>query len=94
MISNFNSKFFSLDKLKTQSLMLDINYQLVIVKKFDKMQSAMSYLEGIKSLKSVRDYLGVSEYEYFIISSNNFKSFYKDKSLDKYLVYFEDKYFN
>ena len=42
--------------------------------------------------EELKELLGTSDYEHFIISSSNFKAFYKDKSLDKYVVYFEGTY--
>ena len=72
--------------------MLNIDYQLIIVKPFKNGNSALKYLEAIKNTEELKELLGTSEYEHFIISSSNFKTFYKDKSLDKYVVYFEGVY--
>ena len=91
-VSNFNNLFYKLSAYKTQSLMLNLDYQLIIVKTFDREKSATSYLEAIKELEELKELMGRSEYEQFIISSSNFKTFYKEKSLDKYLVYYEGKY--
>ena len=91
-ISNFNSLFYKLNAYKTQSLMLNLDYQLIIVKAFDREKSATSYLQAIQDLQELKELMGRSEYEHFIISSSNFKTFYKEKSLDKYLVYYEGKY--
>ena len=91
-ISNFNSLFYKLNAYKTQSLMLNLDYQLIIVKTFDREKSATSYLQAIQELQELKELMGRSEYEHFIISSSNFKTFYKEKSLDKYLVYYEGKY--
>ena len=91
-VSDFNRKFYNIKEYKTQSLMLNIDYQLIIVKPFKNGNSALKYLEAIKNTEELKELLGTSEYEHFIISSSNFKTFYKDKSLDKYVVYFEGVY--
>ena len=91
-VSDFNRKFYSVNGYKTQSLMLNIDYQLIIVKPFENGNTALKYLEAIKNTEKLKVLLGTSEYEHFIISSSNFKAFYKDKSLDKYVVYFEGTY--
>jgi len=91
-ISDFNRLFYKINSYKTQSLMLNLDYQLIIVKTFDREKGATSYLEAIKELQELKELMGRSEYEHFIISSSNFKAFYKEKSLDKYLVYYEGKY--
>ena len=91
-VSDFNRKFYNIKEYKTQSLMLNIDYQLIIVKPFENGNSALKYLEAIKNAEELKELLGTSDYEHFIISSSNFKAFYKDKSLDKYVVYFEGVY--
>ena len=91
-ISDFNSAFYNTEMYKTQSLMLNLDYQLIIVKTFDKSTRALKYLDAIKEEENLKNLLGRSDYEHFIISSSNFKTFYKEKSLDKYLVYFEGTY--
>ena len=91
-VSDFNRKFYNINEYKTQSLMLNIDYQLIIVKPFENGNIALKYLEAIKNTVELKELLGSSDYEHFIISSSNFKAFYKDKSLDKYVVYFEEAY--
>ena len=91
-VSDFNRKFYNINEYKTQSLMLNIDYQLIIVKPFENGNTALKYLEAIKNAEALKELLGTSDYEHFIISSSNFKAFYKDKSLDKYVVYFEGTY--
>jgi hypothetical protein len=91
-VSDYNSKYYDVEAYKTQSLMLDLDYQLIIVKTFDKSREAMKYLNAIKEHTDLNVLLTFAEYEHFIISSTNFKAFYKDKSIDKYVVYFEDAY--
>ena len=91
-VSDFNRKFYNIKEYKTQSLMLNIDYQLIIVKPFENGNLALKYLEAIKNAEELKELLGTSDYEHFIISSSNFKAFYKDKSLDKYVVYFEGVY--
>ena len=91
-VSDFNTKFYKREMYKTQSLMLNLDYQLIIVKTFDKSSRSLKYLDAIKEDESLKSILGRSDFEHFIISSSNFKTFYKDKSLDQYLVYFEGTY--
>ena len=93
-VSDFSSKFYNINGYKTQSLMLNIDYQLIIVKTFKNANKALSYLGGIKNNIELKELLGTSDYEHFIISSSNFKTLYKDKTLDKYVVYFEGMYLN
>ena len=91
-LSDFNSKYYKTEKYKTQSLMLNLDYQLLIVKTFDKAKPSLKYLNAVKDLEELNTLLGRAEYDHFIISSSNFNVFYKAKSLDQYLVYFEGMY--
>jgi hypothetical protein len=92
ILSDYNKKFYNTEMYKTQSLMLNLNYQLIIVKSFENSNTSLKYLEAIKELDELKSILGRSDFEHFIISSSNFKVFYKNKSLDQYLVYFEDAF--
>ena len=91
-LSDFNTKYYQTEMYKTQSLMLNLDYQLLIVKTFDNAKNAVKYLDAVKELENLNTLLGRADHEHFIISSSNFKAFYKDKSLDQYLVYFEAMY--
>ena len=91
-MSNFNNKYYSLNLYKTQSLMLDLDYQMIIVKTFEKSSTAKKYYQSVNNALDIKKELGLSEYEHFIISSSNFKTLYKEKSLTEYIVYFESKY--
>ena len=92
ILSDYNKKFYNTEMYKTQSLMLNLNYQLIIVKSFENSNTSLKYLEAVKELYELKSILGRSDFEHFIISSSNFKVFYKNKSLDQYLVYFEDAF--
>ena len=92
VVSDFNRDFYKTNGYKTQSLMLNLDYQLIIVKTFDGERTASNYLEALKNTPPLKELISLSDYEHFIISSSNFKTFYNEKSLDKYLVYFEEKY--
>ncbi|MDG1849878.1 MAG: tetratricopeptide repeat protein [Flavobacteriales bacterium] len=92
VLSDFNREFYKTEGYKTQSLMLNMDYQLIIVKKFDAENPATRYLEAVKNSTQLKELILLSDYEHFIISSSNFKTFYNEKSLDKYMVYFEEKY--
>jgi tetratricopeptide (TPR) repeat protein len=93
-ISDYNLEYHQLEQLNTQSLMLNLDYQLIIVRKFSNSEEALLYYDALKNLETLSPLLGLSEYEHFIISSNNFSDFYKDKKLDEYIVYFENRYLN
>ena len=56
----------TISEYKTQSLMLDIDYQLIIVKPFENGNSALKYLEAIKNTEELKELLGTSDYEHFI----------------------------
>jgi hypothetical protein len=72
--------------------MLDLDYQMIIVKTFDKSSSAKKYYQAVSNGLDLKKELGLSEYEHFIISSSNFKTLYKEKSLTEYILYFKAKY--
>jgi hypothetical protein len=65
---------------------------MIIVKTFEKSSTVKKYYQAVNNGLDIKKDLGLSEYEHFVISSNNFKTLYKEKSLSEYIVYFEAKY--
>ncbi|MCD4747068.1 MAG: tetratricopeptide repeat protein [Bacteroidales bacterium] len=91
-ISDFNSKFYKLDNLTINSLMLDNDRQIITVGNFKNAEKAYIYYTTI--LKNQYVFSGLSEEDYlgFAISLDNYPIFYKDKDVDRYMKFFEIKY--
>ena len=91
-LSDFNSKYFSLMRLKTKSLMLNKNETIITVGNFKNTDEALNYYTALQNDEYVLS--GIEEEEYFLfpISTSNYPLFYRDKNIGAYKTFFEKNY--
>ncbi len=93
-ISNFDMDFFSMDNFNVTTVVLDKGVHLISVKSMDNYTKAMDYYTTIAANPDVFKEMNKSDYQYFVISSDNFVNFYKDKDVERYMKFFTDNYLN
>jgi tetratricopeptide (TPR) repeat protein len=92
-ITDFNQKFYSLEELQVNSLLLDNTIEMVTVNNFDDGQKAVDYLKAIRASKYVFTRLeSVGQYNDFAISIENYPIFYRNKNTTQYIRFFEKNY--
>ncbi len=91
-ITDFNAKFFSNDNLKTKTIFLDPDNQMVMVNGFSNSTEAMVYYNTVLNQKILVSYLVDREFMNFVISTENFQPFYRDKKVEKYVEFFKRNY--
>lgn len=87
-ISDLNAESFSTKDLTIATIFLDINHQLLSVKKFVGKKDAMDYYNFFKEKKEAFASLEAGTFQTFIISAENYSIFYKDKNLKDYQEFF------
>lgn len=87
-LSDLNEDSFSTEELTISSVFLDIAHQLVSVKSFDGKAQAMNYYNFFKENKAAFADLEAGTYQSFIISAENYTTFYKDKNIEEYQQFF------
>lgn len=90
--SDHNLKMYSLDKLIVNSLFLDEKREVINVARFENKDKAMDYYLSVKNNKSVTSKIKNGDFQHFVISANNYSAFYKNKDVDKYLLFFNQYY--
>ena len=60
------------------------------VEEFSNKKDAIQYFKQISADPEVLK--GISNYQHFVISGDNYKSFYYDKDVNKYLKFFNKNY--
>ncbi len=91
-ISNFNIDFFRMNSYNVSSVILNEDIQIVTVKNFDNAKKAVAYFETVMAnLGYFKEIEGVN-YRHFVISSDNFTTFFKDQDLNKYMKFFTKQY--
>ncbi len=91
-ISDFNTKYYSLNNLSISNVYLDDKKQLITVTSFENKEKAMLYYNAIKQSKEVFIEVDPSQLTQVIISVENYGTFYKDKNKEKYLEFFNEAY--
>jgi tetratricopeptide (TPR) repeat protein len=91
-ISDFNQKYFSLESLTVNSMVLNNKYYLVTVGNFTNSTKAQDFFNLIVLDEYVYSDLKPGTFDNFVISTENFGAFFKDKDLDGYRKFFADNY--
>lgn len=91
-ITDFNKKFFKTSRLKTKSVLMGRNYQLITVSNFKSASEAISFYRNIGSQKVLNPFLKGPKFQHFVISSDNFPKFYSNQKIAEYMEYFEKNY--
>jgi len=93
-ISDFNTKYYSIENLSITNILLDKTTHFVMVGNFETIQDAMRYYNAISQNEYVFSNLENAEYNGFVIAKDNYPVFYKDKDVKKYLAFFKENYLN
>lgn len=91
-ITDFNKKFFGIDRLKTKSILMGRDHQIITVSNFKNSARAMDFYRNIKAQKVLDPYLKGPKHQHFVISSDNFPKFYSTQKINEYMEYFEKNY--
>ncbi|MBP1630147.1 MAG: tol-pal system protein YbgF [Bacteroidetes bacterium] len=94
LFSDFNSKYYPSDNLKLTSLLFTMSQQMITVNKFEDIEKAMTYFNSIISTNEVLKDIDPSSFKHFIISSQNYPTFYNRKNIPAYLKFFRIFYLN
>jgi tetratricopeptide (TPR) repeat protein len=91
-ISDVNGQTYSIQQLAVSSVFLDATHQIVSVKTFAGKAKAMDYYNFMKGNQFVYSDLEAGTYQTFIISSENYSIFYKDKNINEYKQFFTQNF--
>ena len=96
-ISDYNKKFYKLEKLRITPLFLGNDPQnrkpMIVIRRFKNKGSAMQYYEGIQSnmTEFIKDDEGIP-FNIFAVSQNNYREILRSKSIDGYKDFFDVNY--
>lgn len=92
-LSNLNAESFSTDGVQISNVFLDTDHQLVTVKIFDGKEKAMNYYNFMKDpSRHAFDDLEAGTFTSFIISAENYTTFYKEKNIEEYQDFFSKNF--
>jgi len=73
-------------------VILDNNWQMISVSNFADMKKTLDYYNGIRINDYVFSKMQPDDFRQFIISSDNYPIFYKNKDIETYLKFFNKYY--
>lgn len=91
-LSDFNLKNYSNSKLQVASLFIDEKNQIITVGNFESKSIAKKYFDNIQLNKNIFFEPIKGKYTDFIITTDNYTIFFKDKKLDSYLKFYNANY--
>jgi hypothetical protein len=91
-ITDYITKNFSTDNLSINAIVLDGGWQMVTVSSFRNMEKAMNFYNTIKADAYVFANLEEPTYKQFLISTENYPIFYREKNTEAYVKFFKRKY--
>ena len=91
-VTDFITRNYSTDNLSINTIVLDGGWQMITVSSFRNMDKAMNFFNAIKVDTYVFAKLEEPGYKQFLISTENYPIFYRDKNSDAYIKFFKRKY--
>jgi len=91
-LSDYNLKYYSLEQLNINSLVLDNQHYLISIGNFNNSAKAKDYLDAISASEYVYADLKEGTFYNFVISTENYPIFFKEKDIGGYSKFFEKNY--
>ena len=66
--------------------------QIIIVKSFNNLTKGLDYLSTIRNNKKIKELASKESSKHFLISVENFPTFYKEKNIAEYQRFFDNNY--
>ena len=94
LYSDHNASLFKLDKLSVNSMYLNTDQQMITVNRFDNKNKAMDYYNTVRNNPAIMAKLVPAEINHFVVSANNYTTFYRLKDINQYMDFFSKNYLN
>jgi hypothetical protein len=91
-ISDFNQKYYSIERLTVNSMVLDNQHYIITVGNFTNSFKALDYFNLISIDEYVYSDLNSGTYDNFVISTENYGTFFKEKDIEDYRKFFAKNY--
>ena len=90
-VSDYLMRYHKLDNLKSSSVILNNQYEMVSVVAFSDCNKALDFYENAVINQYIYAGLPPDAYHHFVISQENYPTFYKSKNIDAYIYFFNTK---
>jgi hypothetical protein len=91
-LSDYNIKYYSIADLKINSLVLDNEHYMVTIGNFNNAAKSIDYYDAITISEYIYADLKPGTFYNFVISTENYPIFFKEKDIGGYKKFFEENY--
>jgi hypothetical protein len=91
-LSDYNIKYYSIADLKINSLVLDNEHYLITIGNFNNAAKAKDYYDAIVASDYIYADLKPGTFYNFVISTENYPIFFKEKDIGGYSKFFDKNY--
>jgi tetratricopeptide (TPR) repeat protein len=91
-LSDYNVKYYSLEGLNINSLVLDNQHYLITIGNFNNATKAKDYFDAITASDYIFADLKQGSFYNFVISTENYPVFFKEKDIGGYSKFFDKNY--
>ena len=92
VVSDFNTKEITDAVFEISALLLGKDYHIIMIKYFENAKEAMEYYYLFQQNQGISGELQKTDYKIMLITSENFKDFYKNSDIEGYYRFFLKNY--
>ena len=93
-LADFNTLYYSNSGYKVNAILFTDTSQLITIHKFATEAEAMNYYRHLQQEESPLRLYADADHREFIVSTQNYATFYNRKNIDAYMAYFRKYHLN
>jgi hypothetical protein len=91
-INAYNDSLFASNNLNTMAMLFTMTKQMISVRQFENKEKAMEYYQAMNSENSPLVKYDTKNFQHFVISTQNYPTFYNRQNIEAYLKFFKLMY--
>jgi hypothetical protein len=91
-INAYNDSLFAQNNLNTMAMLFTMTKQMISVRQFENKEKAMEYYQAMNSENSPLVKYDTKNFQHFVISTQNYPTFYNRQNIEAYLKFFKLMY--
>ena len=93
-VNSYNDSLFADNKLNTMAMLFTMTKQMLSVRQFENKEQAMNYYNSMQADSSPLSSYDRNSFVHFVISTQNYPTFYNRQNIEAYLKFFKLMYLN
>jgi len=90
-VSDYVLRYHKFDNLSSKNLVLNDSCEMITVSSFPDCNKALDFYENAMEINYIYSGLPPDAYYHFVISQDNYSTFYKNKNIEAYQYFFDNK---